>query len=345
MIAAGLGCALIGAAAMVATRPLPVAQEPAATIVITETVTVPMSVPIVMAQEPSPTALSKQISLVFAANGATYMKLASIGEGRTDEAMPEHGKPRLSEDDYVTSSTAAVDATAVPASHRGWLGKAVTVDAGCSANVVGFAVIARLVGDTGYAGIEGEQAWSATTAFEEGTKVLAAKLDNCAGGLYARDATLSSVIMPEEITDASLAAAATKALLASSDTAAAQTEWTAAEQPGRWYENESTEKTTQVLRHPKTGVIWVSVHMYYGGGCGMPTVNVWGLYRAGDDGELARVESSIGELTKIEKLVDVDGDGELEVIGQPWLGTDRAVQTTGGATVQELALPYYGCPC
>ncbi len=345
MIAIGLCGALAGAAVMVATRALPEPQEPAAPIVITETVTVPMSVPIVMAQEPPPVALTKQLSLVFAASGATYMKLASIGEGRTDEAMPKHGKPKLSEDNYVTSSTAIVDAAAVPSVHRGWLGKTVTVDAGCSAKIVGFAVVARLIGDTGYAGIEGDAAWSATTAFEQGTKVLAAKLDNCAGGMYARDATLSAVIVPEELTDASLVATATKELLASSDTATAQTEWSAAEQTGRWYENEYTEKTAQVLRHPKTGAIWVSVHMYYGGGCGLPTVSVWGLYRASDDGTLTRVTSSLGELTKIEKLVDVDGDGELEVIGRPWLGTERSVQTGTGATVQELVLPYYGCPC
>ena len=344
MIAAGVGCALIGAAVMVATRPMPEAQEAVAPVVITETATVPMSVPVVMAQEPPPAALSKQIELVFKAGGATYMKLAGIGEGTGEEAMPKHGKAKLANEDWIESAIANVETGNVPAAHRGWLGKTVTVDGACSARVVGFAVVSRLVGDPGYAGIE-EDKWTSTTMMEQGAKVLAAKLDNCAGGLYARDAALAAIVAPTVIDNPVLVTAAKASLIRSQDAKAGQDEWATAQQTGRWYENEGTETTAQVLRHPKTGVIWVSVHLYYGGGCGLPNISVWGLYRADASGTLTRAKTSLGELTKVEKLVDVDGDGELEVIGRPWLGTERTVQSKDGGTLQDLTLPFYSCPC
>jgi len=312
--------------------------------VITETVTVPMSVPIVMAQEPPPAALSKQIALVFKAGGATYMKLADLGAGKADEAMPKHGKAKLASEDWIESAIANVEPGNVPAAHRSWLGRTVMVDGACSAKVVGFAVVSRLVGDPGYAGIE-EEKWSATTTMDQGAKILAAKLDNCAGGMYARDAALPEIVAPAVIDNPLLVAAAKASLIQSQDAKTAQEEWATSQQAGRWYENEYTETTAQVLRHPKTGAIWVSVHLYYGGGCGLPNISVWGLYRADASGKLTRTKTNLGELTKLEKLVDVDGDGELEVIGRPWLGTERTVQSKEGATLQDLTLPFYSCPC
>ncbi len=345
MILAGLGCAMVGGALVVAARPMPVVQEPAAPIRITETITVPMSVPVVMRQEAPPAAATRELSLVLRAGGATYMKLASLGDDPGAEVMPRHGKATLSEDDYVTSTVSNVETANVPLSHRQWLGKRVLVDGTCSAKVTGFAVIARLTGDPGYAGIENADHWTAATTMASGAKLLAAKLDNCAGGTYARDAALPAIVVPQEIEDAPLAAAATKVLQASAATKTAQAEWETAEQKGTWYEAEGMTTQVQVLRHPRTGATWVSVHLYYGGGCGLPNLSVWGLYRADTDGKLTQVKSSLGELIAIEKLVDLDGDGELEVIGRPWLGTERAVQRIDGAGLQELSLPFYFCPC
>lgn len=345
MILAGLGCAMVGGALVVAARPVPVVQEPAAAIQITETIAVPMSVPVVMRQEPPPVAATRELSLVLRAGGATYMKLASLGDDAGAEAMPRHGKAVLTEDDYVTSAVASVLDADVPLSHRQWLGKRVVVDGTCSANVTGFAVIARLTGDPGYAGIENTDNWTAASTMQHGAKLLAAKLDNCAGGTYARDAALPAILVPQEIEDAPLAAAATRAIKASAATRSAQTEWETAEQKGTWYEAEGMTTSVQVLRHPRTGTTWVSVHLYYGGGCGLPNLSVWGLYRANADGKLTQVKSSLGELITIEKLVDLDGDGELEVIGRPWLGTERAVQRIDGAGLQDLSLPFYFCPC
>lgn len=340
LIAFGFGCAVVGAAVLLARHAAPERPVGMPTIAIGYTTPVTASEPVVAPEDPPPPALSTQVGLVFTAKGATYMKLASLADG----AMPKHGKPVHSTDEYVETAVARVEPEDVAAAHRAWLGKRITVDGTCTATVVGFAVVSRLVGDPGYAGLE-EETWSARSVMEQGAKSLAARLDNCAGGTLARDAALSPIAVLEEITNPALAVAAKAQLVRSRDARAAQDEWTRAEQPGTWFENEGTETTAHVLRHPRTGVTWVSVHLYYGGGCGLPNLSVWGLYRVDADGTLTRAATKLGELTKIEQLVDIDGDGELEVLGRPWLGVERTVQAADGKTLQDLTLPFFSCPC
>ncbi|CAN5702496.1 hypothetical protein BH11MYX3_BH11MYX3_06700 [soil metagenome] len=340
MIVAAAGCALVGTAAMVSAQP-PVVQEPAAPLAIVETVTVPMSAPMVVSQEPPPVAKSLQIALTFRVGGALYMKLAT-------KKLPRHGKVTISEDDFVVSAIATVDPANVPRAEQHWLGKRVIVDGTCTANITGFAVVGRLTGDPGYAGIENEEHWDPTTAMDEGEKFLAARLDNCAGGTYARDASLPTVVIPREVDDAGAIAAATKQLYATAEVKAAQKEWDEYQAQGTkgiWYEDPYLTRETTVVRHPRTGETWVSVHLFYGGGCGSPNINVWGLFRKTADGTLVQTRASLGELISIEKLIDIDDDGELEVIGRPWLGMERAVQRRNGSMIDSLALPFYGCPC
>jgi hypothetical protein len=339
LLGAGLATALIAGAFALVTGPQPVRVEPTATIVLAQ---VPESViaPARVQEVTPPAPMSKELHLVFTAGGSSWIKLASL------EGLPRHGKPVLAEDDYQSSAIAGVAEANVPDAFTRWLGKQVTVDGGCRATVTGFAVIARLTGYPGYAGIESaDDKWTAPTVFEHGAKILAAKLDNCAGGSYARDAAYSNVIVPLAIEDEPLAAAAVKSLKASPEVAAAQTEWKEYSQPGLWHQNEYTTTQTMALRHPMTGATWISVHMQYSGGCGLPNINVWGLYRTDADGKLVRVKSSLGDIVQIEKIVDVDGDGELEVIGRPWLGTERSLQTASGTTLETLELPYFMCPC
>lgn len=338
LIAAGLGVAAFGA--LIARQAAPVRPVGVPTLAIGYTAPTAAQGPVVAAEDAPPPARSKQVSLVLTANGATYMKLASLAEG----AMPKHGKPVHSTDDYVDTAVARVEPADVSAADRAWLGKRVTVDGTCTATVVGFAVVSRLVGDPGYAGLD-DTAWSARTVMEHGAQSLAARLDNCAGGTLARDAELSPIATPDEIDAPALVEAAKAQLVRSRDVRAAQDEWTASEQPGTWWQNEGTETTAHVLRHPRTGVTWVSVHLYYGGGCGLPNLSVWGLYRADAAGTLTRVATQLGELTKIEQLVDIDDDGELEVVGRPWLGVERTIQAADGTTLQDLTLPFFSCPC
>lgn len=337
LIAAGLGGALIGAALIA--RPEVEHQVDVAPITIVESPRVALA-PVVVAEPAPPAVRSKQVALVFSADGATYMKLASGAV----EAMPRHGRLVRAEGADVETVVADVAARDLAAVDRAWLGKRVTVDGTCTAKVIGFAVVSRLVGDPSYAGIEAER-WTSEDIAAHGDTSLVARLDNCAGGTLARDASLPPMAILEEIDDPALVARAKATLLASRDVRDAQAEWTTAEQPGRWYEHEYTETTTHVLRHPRTGTTWVSVHLYFGGGCGLPNPSVWGLYRVDAAGKLVRESTQIGELTKIEELVDLDDDGEPEVVGRPWLGVQRTVRTLAGTSLQDLTLPFFFCPC
>ena len=347
LLAAGVGCAVVSAGLMVALQPSRAAQLAPAPLAITETLTLPMSVPVVARTEAPPPRSSRKIALVFQAGGAPYVELASLGDDPHDAAMPRHGTPKRVEDGAVSSTVARVAPEDLSRSQRAWLGKPVSVDGTCTAKVTGFAVISRLTGSPAYAGEEGgsDDTWTASAVSAHGAEVLAARLDGCASGVYARDAASAPIVVPQVIDDPTLAATATSLLQASADTAAAQQEWQEAEMEGVWYRNQDATTTAQVLRHPRTGVTWVSVHLAYDGSCGLPQLGVWGLYKVGASGAMTRVKSSLGELIQIEQLVDVDGDGQLEVIGHPWLGTERAVQTTDGATLDQLDLPFFGCPC
>lgn len=312
---------------------------PAATSIETPDVIAP---PIAV-QEPAQPVRSTDIELVFSARKTTFMQLASIsGDGI---AMPRHGKPRLVSDDGVETSIAAVQPDNVPVAYRRWLGKRVVVDGTCSANVTGFALVARLTGDTGYAGVDDEH-WTSRSVLEHGHAMLAATLDGCTG-TFARDAALPAVIVPKVLDDNdTLAAAAKQQLLASSAARDAQAEWTEYEQKGDWWQNEAIQFKTVIVRHPTTGVTWVSLHAVMERGCGEPEINVWGLFRVKPDGTLAAEQlRKLGDLWSIDQLIDIDGDGELELVGQPWLGLDNLVTRASGEELTRLELPFFGCPC
>jgi hypothetical protein len=299
--------------------------------------------PPIAVQEPAQPVRSTEIELLFSAGKTTFMQLADIsGDGI---AMPRHGKPRLVSDDGVETSIASVQAGNVPVAYRRWLGQRVVVDGTCTANVTGFAVVARLTGDTGYAGID-DAHWTARNVLDHGHVTLAATLDACTG-TFARDAALPAVIVPKVLDgNDALAAAAKQQLLASSAARDAQDDWTEYEQKGDWWQNQDVQYKTVIVRHPLTGVTWVSLHAFMERGCGDPEVNVWGLFRVQPDGTLAAEQlRKLGDLWSVDQLVDIDGDGELELIGQPWLGLDNVVTRASGEELTRLELPFFGCPC
>lgn len=339
LIAYGLGCGLIGASAMFAAKPPAVVQGPP-TIELTETVTVPMAIPMMVVSEAMPA--PPPVSAVITVGGTSYMKLADLSA-----KLPRHGKPTLSEQDYVSTSIASINDADVAPVHRAWKGETVIVDGTCHAAVVGFAVLARLTGDTEYAGEE-HASWTAASVMRLGAPMLVARLDGCTGTL-ARAASLSPLIVPQVIVDKPLAAAAKKHLFASADATAARAAWAAWEtemmQVSVHQPLDMGEVSTQVVRHPKTGETFVSVHATTGGGCGYPDISMWGLYRADADGKLTRIPTVIGELLEIDGFVDLEGDGQLEVLGRPWLGTERMVTRTTGDVVERLERPFFGCAC
>ncbi|HWU91314.1 MAG TPA: hypothetical protein VN253_28805, partial [Kofleriaceae bacterium] len=290
--------------------------------------------------------IADEIQLLFRAGGATYMRLADL-ERDADGARrwPAHATPRLLNEQGVHVALAAVRNADVPAPHRAWAGRQVVVDGTCRATVAGFAIASRLVGSPSYAGMEKEE-WDVASVMHAGTPVLAARLDGCAG-TYARDAALPPVVIPEPVHDERLARQARSALIASAAGAETAQKWKEMSDqvpPGAWWEH--TELTTNVVRHPRTGATFVAVHGYIEYVCGGPDVNVWGLYRAAADGTLTPVrETRLESLHSIEQIIDIEGDGELELIGRPWLGLDVVVADAGGGVLDQLGMQFYGCPC
>jgi hypothetical protein len=138
-------------------------------------------------------------------------------------------------------------------------------------------------------------------------------------------------------------------LIASAETAAAQVEWLANPPDDKgvhWTRAEGTQIDTRVMRHPTTGVMWVSVQAQYEGGCGLPTLNVWKLYRVEDDRTLTPVPTQLDEhATVLEELVDLEGDGELEVITSAWIGLGRNVNRASGESLARDHWQFFGCPC
>jgi hypothetical protein len=290
--------------------------------------------------------IADTIQLLFRTGGATYMRLTDLErDGDGARHWPRHTAPRLLTEEGVSTALATVRDSDVPAIHRAWAGKQVVVDGTCRASVSGFAIASRLVGSPAYAGIEKED-WDAASVMYLGTPVLAARLDGCKG-TYARDAALPPVVVPAQVKDERLARTARSALIASPAGADAERRWKDMPDqvpPGAWYE--STEFTTKLVRHPRTGVTFVAVHGHIDYACGGPDVNVWGLYRAAADGTLTPVrEVRLETLHSIDQLIDIEGDGELELIGRPWLGTDVVVADAGGAPLETLGMQFYGCPC
>ena len=353
----GLGLAVAAAAPMlvIAAHPLPAPLATRAAVAQPEPAAAPVAavvpVPAVLVVE-TPAARASELGFVVHAGGAAYLSVAELvggGYGGADEdtgeAVPRHGKRKLSEADGVYAAVAPVAARDVPLAHRAWAGRRVALDDGCTATVGGFAVVWRLTGDLVYAGAEGA-AWTAASVAEHGAAVLGARLDGCkaTAATYGRDASLPPIVVPEEISDPALADAARAALLASAPARAAAVEWSEHQMDGTWLEQATLD--TKVVRHPTTGARFVSIHARTDLGCGAPAINVWGLFRAGADGALEVVQlRPLGELHSVDKLVDLEGDGALEIIGAPWLGLDRALARASGQRLVRLTLPFYGCPC
>jgi hypothetical protein len=238
---------------------------------------------------------------------------------------------RDSDRSYVHLGSA--DVVDMATAKREWLGKQVYVDNDCTATITGFKVINRLA----YDGEPIEE--------DAGVKVVGAELDRC-DGTYARSASLPKVVVPEtRPDDAELVKKAKRLLVRSA----------AADETARvWledYQSQEDWKTQaqydiRTLRHPLTNQMWISMHAWNETGCGDAGVNIWGLFRVEADGSVTATQlRDLGDMTKISHVIDIEGDGELELIGTPWLGLDVLVTRATGLELERLPLPYTGCPC
>ena len=339
-VASAAGCALIAGGSLVVVSMMRSEEVTVVTaqpvIVKSEVVAVQVPVPAVVQLPPSPR--SSELSLAFTVAGTTYVKIGDVDSIK-------RGKLRLIDDEGTQVSIATVAAKDLPAEYRdGWKNRALRFDTGCVANVTGFAVISRLTGSPGYSNI-GDETWTAKNVFEQGERVLAARVAGCAGA-YARDASLPVVVTARELDDRNdLVDDAKKLLLASAPAREAQRKWKQEfEQTGMWWNAEDTEIKSHVLLHPTSGAIWVSMHVHNPEQCGDPGGNIWGLFRVDANGNLKTVQLRADALSSISHIIDIEGDGELELIGNAdW--TTTKVMRADGETLQSLGVAFYGCGC
>ena len=134
-------------------------------------------------------------------------------------------------------------------------------------------------------------------------------------------------------------------MLATAAADAAQVEWTRDDQNAdSWIEH--AEFTSFVRRHPGTGQIFVGLHASVEHGCGGPDINLWSLFRVGAKGELVTMEvKNLDTLYSIDRLLDVNNDGKLELLGRNWLGLSLVLTRAGGDEISRLPMEFHGCPC
>jgi hypothetical protein len=176
----------------------------------------------------------------------------------------------------------------------------------------------------------------------EANVMLAAKLDGCTG-TWARGAEFSPAAIAEATSDADLESAALADLLAQNDDDATQDSWKESGGEGDW--REAVDPTVSVYTHPLTGEHWIFASAYLAGGCGEPGVSVMAAYRASADGTVHRVADLDYAGQTIDTVLDVDGDGQPELL----LGGGDSVdlvdlKNTGH---DSISVHYYswGCGC
>ncbi|MEJ7597943.1 MAG: hypothetical protein WKG01_08560 [Kofleriaceae bacterium] len=344
----GLGCGLI--AALVAIAP---AAAPARVVTTRKSTFLdpataePQPAADLAPRDPTP----GELSLVFQLDGVSYVALAKLGAGDDLDsnvaAMPKHSKLKLGTEraSGIISVVGAVERDDLPDRFQSWNDKRVTVDGSCTATVDGFAVVSRLVGDPGYAGLEAT-AWTPNTVLESGNPVLAARLDACASGSLARDADRPAILWPTVLDNPALAEAARKLVIDSEYGTAAAASWKnaaaeGAEVEGVWHEQATFD--IDVLQHPTTKVTWVSVHAHHVEDCGGPYVNVFGLFRVEGE-ELVTVElHELDGMTEVD-LFDLENDGMFELAGED-SAYDFVVKRADGGALGRLEVPFFGCPC
>lgn len=340
LLAVSATCGLLATVAWVAQGTRNVSAEPVPAIALADASTVTRISQAVTVQQPAPPPTpSNQLLFTFQIGKDTYLKLSD------DE--PKHGK-RVLVDENTVAPVAAAD---LPVKFRGWGDKTFTLDGGCTATVKDFAVVTRMIGSPGYAGLD-DESWTVATAAKAGTSQLAARLDvkGCEKALYARDASLAPIVELEVLERPELVEQATAMLMTTAAADESHTEWTkyGADSPEyrkvSWIEHANVN--AMVRRHPTTGQVFVGIHAAVREGCGGPDINVWSLFRVTRDGKLVLMHAErISSLYSIEQMLDVDNDGKLELFGHDWLGLTNVLADAKGEPIDQLTMEFHGCAC
>ncbi|MFY0527818.1 hypothetical protein ACN28I_33265 [Archangium gephyra] len=276
---------------------------------------------------------------VVSADDTSYLVLADVEKGAD---LPPHGPLRLTGEESLPSVIAEVSEAHLPADLRAWSKRKVVVDERCHATVSGFALVVRLVGRPDYAGINDSE-WTADTVFSAGQKVLAARLDRCKG-TFARAASAAPIRVARPAVNEEAVAAARADFLASEVIVQARKEQAEGGVTGALEQVYAPHVVT--VRHPTTGETWISLHLRLGeAGCGDPQANVWGLYRVTARGvERTRLRLLAPQQT-LDALLDVDGDGQFELLIQDDFGFSRELRSGEDKVIRRVTMPIYECLC
>ncbi len=282
-----------------------------------------------------------EFAMVFTAGGELWMRIA-------EEADSVVGGRKKFYEGEMNSVIAPVSLAAVPAALRHFDRMTVLVNGTCVARVDGFAKIAQAGGDAGEGLFDdegnflGAEEWTAEKVERDGY-VLAARLEGDCAGTWARSTQHAPAVLADAVDDPALIALATKQILAD-DKAAHQIEWAAQGGEGPW--QDAVEVSVRSFQHPGTGEIWIFASATKEGYCGDPALNVNTVYRLGDTHDaLTRVASPEWTANSIRQVVDVDDDGEVELVIDSYNGTDLV--DLMNTTQRSLSVPFhsYGCGC
>jgi len=287
-------------------------------------------VPVVVPAAPPPPVTDVQ--MLFTVGGDTYVAL-DYGD------IPKHGKAELVEDADTTVALARVS------TKTAWTNRTMIVDGTCEATLTDFAVIARVAGLARDA--PGDlTAWSPKSVMEYGNPVLAAKIDGCTG-LFARDASLPAItVLPDTTAGGGserLAEQALKLLTTSDLSKAAQDAWREASHEGNWWEDDDAKIETRIVRHPRSGDVFVVVHAYRFNDCGEVGGNLVGTYRVEASGKLTSAKVDSSAMDSLEGVIDLENDNELELVGKSkW---DSFIDRMNGDSAATIGPSTYGCGC
>ena len=292
-----------------------------------------------------------EASLVTEFDGRTFAVL-----GRApDELLDADRFELLGELHDLEGAIAPVDGEAL-GELAAWDGREVRVGDGCTARVTGFALLSPMLGTVEYLPLETWEPSEAdiiTALLDIGETVIAAELHGCdeqvaaavGAPVIARDASLFAMVEPERLDRPALAQRARAHLIASDTSKAAQRDYAGVRDDAQpWWQLPMAEIEVEVLRHPTTEDVWVSVQASADEGCGFAAINLWGLYEVrGDELEpIAIHELELG--ARLQRAVDLDGDGELSWIASRLFGSS-AIYGADGATRTEIDVPFFGCAC
>jgi hypothetical protein len=182
-----------------------------------------------------------------------------------------------------------------------------------------------------------------TTSARTRGRPSAARLEGDCDGTWARATQHTPAAIARFVDDPELVALAKKQILGE-DVATLQAEWSEQGGEGAW--QDAVEVTARSYEHPGTGEIWIFTSATKDGSCGDPALYVNAAYRVSDtDGSLTRVASPTWSADAILQVVDLDDDGEVEVI----VGADDSSELVDmtNTTQRSISVPYhsYGCGC